>query len=57
MADDNLSEEVPENIQTNLFSKTYSAMVNKTFDKIMKAAGIIALVWIWAVLLVAMLNR
>jgi len=32
-------------------------MVNKTFDKIMAASGIIGLVWILAFLLVAMIAK
>jgi hypothetical protein len=57
MTNGKLSKKVTENIQTNSLPPTDCAMVNKTFDKIMAASGMIALVWILAFLLVAMIEK
>lgn len=57
MTNGKLSRKAVENLQTNILPPTDCAMVNKTFDKIMAASGIIALVWILAFLLVAMIEK
>jgi hypothetical protein len=44
-------------MQTNTFSAKSSEFVNKAIDKIMVATGTIALVWILAFLLVAMIEK
>jgi hypothetical protein len=57
MTNGNEPQKAAENIGTNILQPTDCAMVNKTFDKIMAASGIIALVWILAFLLVAMIEK
>jgi hypothetical protein len=44
-------------MQTNVFPSANYTMVNKTVDKIMVALGTIALVWILAFLIVAMIEK
>jgi hypothetical protein len=48
---------VAENMQANIFSTRVSDLVNKVIDKLMVASGTLALVWILAFLLVAMIEK
>jgi hypothetical protein len=48
---------VTENMQTNLYSTKISGAASKIVDKVMVATGGIALVWILAFLLVAMIDK
>jgi len=45
------------NMQTNFFSSRSYEMVNKAIEKVMVVTGTIALVWILAFLLVAMIEK
>ena len=49
--------EVTDNMQTNVLSTKLSDMVSKAIDKLMVATGTVALVWILAFLLVAMIEK
>ena len=44
-------------MQTNICPTKYSDMLSKIFEKLMVASGTIALVWILAFLLVAMIDK
>jgi len=48
---------VTENMQANIFSTKISCMVSKAIEKMMVVSGTIALVWILAFLLVAMIEK
>ena len=44
-------------MQTNSLNTKISGVANKLIDKLMVASGVIALVWILAFLLVAMMEK
>jgi len=44
-------------MQTDTFSKKISAVANKVIGKLMAVSGIVALVWILAFLLVAIIEK
>ena len=46
-----------KSMQANIFSSKSYELVNKAIDRIMVATGTIALVWILAFLLVAMIEK
>ena len=52
-----LNKEVNEIIQTNSLNTKISGVASKLLDKLMVASGVIALVWIFAFLLVAMIGK
>ena len=52
-----LNKEVNEIMQTNSFNTRISGAASKLIDKLMLASGAIALVWILAFLLVAMIDK
>ena len=52
-----LKKGVNEIMQTNSFNTKVSEVTSKLIDKIMVASGAIALVWILAFLLVAMIDK
>ena len=44
-------------MQTDTFPQKFNKMLNKLFSKLMVASGMIALVWILAFLLVAIIDK
>ena len=52
-----LNKEVNEIMQTNSLNTKISEVAIKLIDKLMLASGVIALVWILAFLLVAMMDK
>ena len=52
-----LNLKVNEIMQTNYLNTKISGVASKLIDKLMIASGVIALVWILAFLLVAMMDK
>ena len=52
-----LKKNVNEIMQTNSLNTKISGVASKLIDKLMIASGVIALVWILAFLLVAMMEK
>ena len=52
-----LNKEVNEIMQTNSLNTKISGIASKLIDKLMVASGVIALVWIFAFLLVALMDK
>ena len=52
-----LNKKVNKNMRTNYLNTKNSGVASKLIDKLMVASGVIALVWILAFLLVAMMDK
>jgi len=44
-------------MQANFYSERFSGFVNKVIDRLMLVSGVLALIWILAFLLVAIIDK